>query len=60
MKFLQEHPDVFKVGFLNISAFFLTFTNVESTLKILALTVTISYGLWKWYTEWKKENKKRK
>jgi hypothetical protein len=60
MKFLQDHPDVFKVGLLNVTAFFLTFTNIEGALKILALSITIGYGVWKWISEWKKENRLNK
>lgn len=54
-RFLNDHPDVLKVGLLNILSFSISFTNIEAGLKILALTLTISYGVWKWYVEYKKE-----
>lgn len=43
-----------KIYGLNLSAFAISFTQVENTLKILLLVVTIGYTIQKWYEVRKK------
>ena len=47
--------DLVKVLLLNIGALGLTFTKVEQILKIIVLFATLSYTLWKWKNDYKKE-----
>jgi len=37
-----------------------TFTNLEMTLKILCLSITAGYGIWKWIHDYKLSKKKKK
>lgn len=49
--------DYFDVPLLHMIAVFVTFTNVENTLKILSLLLAICYTIWKWRSEYKKKRK---
>jgi hypothetical protein len=50
------HADVWIANVTAISISFMG--NIESILRILALAAAAGYSIWKWYTEWKKSEKK--
>jgi len=53
-EYINDHVDIFKVMVINILGMSFTFVNVESILKILVLSATLFYTLWKWSYDYKK------
>lgn len=49
--------DYFDVPLLHFVAISITFTNAESTLKIVSLLLAIGYTIWKWRHEFKNKHK---
>jgi hypothetical protein len=49
--------DYIDVPILHCIAISITFTDVESGLKIFSLVLAIFYTLWKWITEYKNKRK---
>ena len=47
-----------KLYVINLSAFTLSFTNIDMVLKIILLTVTILYTAHKWYLMYEKNKQK--
>jgi hypothetical protein len=46
-----------KIYLLNTSAFALSFSNIEMTLKIILLLISIGYTLQKWYESYNNNKK---
>ena len=51
---LLDYLDVPLLHFIAIS---ISFTNAESTLKIVSLLLAIGYTVWKWRSEFKNKRK---
>lgn len=49
-----------KLYLMNLSAFTLSFTNIDMALKIILLTVTILYTTHKWYLMYEENKRKHK
>lgn len=45
--------EIVKVLMFNVAGIGVTFTNIENSLKIVALVLTISYTAYKWYKDLK-------
>ena len=54
---LHKLTDYIDVPVLHILAIGITFTDVESVLKIASLILAIGYTAWKWISEYKKKKK---
>lgn len=54
-KIVDTKIDLIKVLIINFGGIGITFTSVENFLKILALILTISYTIWKWRKDYKKQ-----
>ena len=59
-KFLDEHQDVVQVILAHAAAIGVTFLDVEFFLKIMSLSLAISYTAWKWIVEYNKYKIKSK
>jgi len=52
---LSHHAiDMIKVGAANLGAITITLANVQASLSIISLLVAISYTVWKWVRDSKK------
>lgn len=54
LKFIQGHSDWSQAIGLNILSIGISFTSLESELKISLLVISILYTLWRWYRDFKK------
>lgn len=55
---IHDTADVITVIAVHVSAIGITLLNVEMGLKIISLLVAIGYTAWRWFSEYKKRNKK--
>lgn len=54
MKRLNNFIESLDVPIITTLTVSLSFTTIETVMKILALLIGAGYSAWKWYTEWKK------
>jgi hypothetical protein len=54
MEYLEKYF-AYKTVLLNGTVLGLTLVDVQTTLQIILVFVTIGYTAWKWYSNWKKK-----